>query len=138
MKRWKQEIRGFGGLDYVVFKNVPMRDSKWGEVIDLNPELMEKSVAEALISKRVPLRGLEVKFLRKTLGLSLEKFANALNISDSTVFKWEAKPRVRLHSINEAVVRAFFAEQLEVTLPGKLSVLIGTDRAPNELVLKAS
>lgn len=138
MKRWKEDLRGLGGLDYILFKNVPMRESKWGDVIELNAGIMEKLAAEAIISQRIPFRGREVKFLRKTLGLTLEKFANAIDISDSTVFKWEAKPDERLHQINEAAVRSFFAEQLGVEIPGKFSKLIGTKESPSKLVLKAS
>ena len=138
MKRWKENLHGFGGLDYIIFKNLPMRKSKWGDVIDLNPIVMERLVAEAVIIQRIPLRGREVRFLRKTLGLTLEKFANAINISDSTVFKWEAKLDERLHSLNEAAVRSFFAEQFGVKMPGKFSELIGTDDHPDKIVLKAS
>lgn len=138
MKRWKEDLHGLGGLDYIVFKNVPMRESKWGDVIELNAGIMEKLAAEAIISMRIPLRGREIKFLRKTLGLTLEKFANAIDISDSTVFKWEAKPNERLHQINEVAVRSFFAEELGVKMQGKFSKLVGTKDSPSELVLKAS
>lgn len=138
MKRWKEDVKGLGGLDYIIFKNVPMRESKWGDVIEMDAGLMEKLAADAVISKRIPLRGREVKFLRKALGLTFEKFATAIDISDSTVFKWEAKPDERLHQINEAAVRSFFAEQFGVEMPGKFSELIGTEESPDELVLKAS
>lgn len=138
MKRWKEDIRGFGGLDYVIFKNVPMRESKYGNVIDFNPGLMEKIVAEAIIGSRVPIRGLEVNFLRKTLAFSLDRLAKELNITAAAVRKWEMKRTERLHPINEAAVRALFAEKFGVEMPGKFSALIGTEESPDKLVLKAS
>jgi DNA-binding transcriptional regulator YiaG len=138
MKRWKENIKGIGGLDYIIFKNVPMRESKYGDIIDFNPGLMEKMAAEAIIRSRVPIRGLEVNFLRKTLALSLDRLAKDLNLTAAAVRKWEVKETERLHPINEAAVRALFAEKLSVDMPGKFSELIGTEEGPNELILKAS
>ena len=138
MKRWKEDIHGIGGLDYVIFKSVPMRESKYGDVIDFNPGLMEKMVAEAVIRERVPIRGLEVGFLRKTLALSLERFAKELNLTAAAVRKWELKETERLHLVNEVAVRSFVAEQLGIEMSGKFSELIATKQFPNELVLKAS
>ena len=121
-----------------IFQNVPMRESKWGDVIELKESIMEKLAAEAIITHRIPLRGCEVKFLRKALGLTYERFAAELGVSPSTACKWEQKPDGRLHSFNEAALRAFFAEKLDLEISGKLSELIGTEESPDELVLKAS
>ena len=138
MKRWKEDIRGIGGLDYIIFKNVPMRESKWGDVIDLSPEIMEKVAAEAIIKLRVPLHGQEVKFLRKTLGLTFEQFGGALGVDPSTLCKWEQKPKNRLQTFNEVAVRVFFAERLNVDIPGKFSELVGSTEFPHDVILKAS
>jgi transcriptional regulator with XRE-family HTH domain len=137
LKRRKKDIRGFRGLEYVVFKGVPIRESKLGDVIDLNPELMEKMVAEAVIQVRVPIRGLEVTFLRKTLAFSLDKFAKELGLTAAVVRKWELNENERLHPMNEAVVRAFFGECLNIELSGKLSQLVANTWAPDELVIEA-
>ena len=138
MKRWKEDIKGIGGLEYIIFKNVPMRESKYGDIIDFNGGLMEKMAAEAIIQGRIPLRGLEVNFLRKTLGLSLDRLAKDLNLTAAAVRKWELKETERLHLINEAAVRSLFAEKLGIALSGKFSELIGIEKSPNEVVLKAS
>jgi transcriptional regulator with XRE-family HTH domain len=81
---------------------------------------------------------LEVSFLRKTLALSLDRFAKSLNLTAAAVRKWELKETERLHPINEAMVRSFFAEQLGIEMSGKFSELTRTVDAPKELVLKAS
>ena len=138
MRRWKEDIRGIGGLDYITFKNVPMHESKWGDVIELQESIMEKIAAEAIIVQRVPLRGCEVKFLRKSLGLTYDKFAAELGISASTACKWEQKPDERLSGFNEAALRAYFAEKYGIEISGKLSTLIGSPTRPVEIILKAS
>src|SRR5437762_960591 len=120
IKRWKTDLHGFGGLDYLFFKAVPMRSSKWGDVIDIHPELLEKLAAEALILNGVPIRGRELKFLRKALGFSLERLAKEIDLSDSAIFKWEHKADERLHPMTEAPLRAFFAEKLGLEIPGTL------------------
>lgn len=137
-RRWKEDLTGYYGMSYIHFKNVPMRDSKFGPIIELDIRFLEELAARAIIEHRVPLRGLEVRFLRKTQGLSMERFAAKLGLTSGAVFKWERDPNQRLHPVNEAVVRAFFAEVLSVDLRGRLSELIGTDKTPEKIILKAS
>jgi DNA-binding transcriptional regulator YiaG len=136
--RWKEDLKGLVGLSYIIFKNVPMRKSEHGPIIDLEPGVLEKLAAHAIIKNRIGFHGKEVKFLRKALGLSLEKFANKLGITSGAVFKWEQKPNERLHPMNEVAVRAFVAEQLGIELSGQYSKLLGSDTEPKELILQAS
>jgi DNA-binding transcriptional regulator YiaG len=125
MKRRFQEFTGLVPLEYVRFINVPVKKTKSGDVIALPPHVLEELAAKAVIKERIPLRGREVRFLRKTLGLSLEKFAAKLGLSAGTVLHWERAEDSQLSSMNEAGVRAFVAEELGVELEGKLSALIG-------------
>ncbi len=136
MKKWKENINGLVSLEYIHFVGVPMKDSKHGPVIDLAPEILEQLAAKAVIKNRIPLRGKETKFLRKVLGLSLEKFANKLGLTSGSVFHWEKAENERLTSINEAAVRTLVAEELGVEIPGKFSLLLG-DKI-HELKVKAS
>jgi transcriptional regulator with XRE-family HTH domain len=91
-----------------------------------------------LIKARVPLRGKEVKMLRKVLGFSLERFAAEIKLTSGSTFKWENKADERLHPINEFAVRALFAEKLGLEVSGKYSELIATPDKAKEIVLKAS
>ncbi len=125
MKKWKENLAGLISLEYVHFINVPMKDSKHGPVIDLAPDVLETLAAKAVITHRVPLRGKEVKFLRKTIGLSLEKFANKLGLTSGSVFHWERAGNERLAPINEAAVRSLVAEELNIEISGKFSDLLG-------------
>jgi DNA-binding transcriptional regulator YiaG len=137
IKRWKENIQGLLGLDYLHFENVPMYESEHGPIIDVAPGVLETLAAHAIIQERVPIRGIEMKFLRKSIGLSMERFASQLGLTSGAVFKWEHQPTERLHPTNEAVVRAFFAEKLNINISGKLSQLIGVQNTPKNLTLKA-
>ncbi len=136
MKKWKENLDGLVALDYIHFTSVPMKDSKHGPVIDLAPEVLDRLAAMAVIIERIPLRGLEVKFLRKASGLSLEKFANKIGLTSGTVFHWEKAEEQRLTPVNEAAVRALLAEELGIDISGKFSQLLG-DRH-HDIDVKAS
>ena len=136
-KKWKGDLKNPTPLEYIVFKNVPMHSSKHGDVIDLDPGVLEMLAAKAVIEARIPLRGKEVRFLRKVLGLSYEKFAGPMDLSAATVMKWEKAEFDRLHLVNEVAVRAFVAERLGLHIEGVFSKLVG-DRTPKVLELKAS
>jgi hypothetical protein len=136
MKR--QLIEGYMDLNYVVLLDVPVRDSKFGPIIDLDPAFVEKRIAEELITQRVPLRGREIQFLRKTLGLSLEKFANSFGYSAGGVLKWERDPEKRLDALTEAGLRSWFAEKFEVKLPGKFKELVGYEKSPERVEVRTA
>ena len=136
-KRWKESLHGIGGLSYILFKNIPMRESKFGPVIEINEAILEDLAARALIEYRVPLRGLEVKFLRKVLQLSMDAFSEKLGLTAGAVFKWEQKSEEKLHPINEIAVRAFVADSLGIEISGKFSEMVSHEKTPKEIVLKA-
>lgn len=126
MKRWTENINYLVPLDYIIFTNVPMRESKYGDVIDLTGEVLselEVLAAKAVILSHVPLRGREVKFLRKVLGLSLERFASHLGLTSGTVFRWEKDEKERIALVNEIAVKLFVAEQFGVEVSNKFSEL---------------
>ena len=136
MKKWKENIKNLVALDYIYFLNVPIKESKHGPVIDLPPDTLDRLAAIAVIKERIPLRGIEVNFLRKVLGLSLEKFANKLGLSSGTVFHWEKAKKEILAAVNEVAVRSFVAEELNIEIPAKFSLLLG-DQA-RDIKVKAS
>lgn len=137
MKKWKEKsVDGLVPLDYIRFLNVPMKQSKYGPIIDLEPSTLDQLAAKAIIKQRIPLRGKEVKFLRKVLGLSLEKFANKMGLSSGTVFHWEKVETERLAPVNEVCVRSLLAEELNVDLQAKFSQLLG--QSHDRIDVKAS
>jgi len=132
-----KNIEGFGGLDYVVVQGVPVRSSKLGEVIQISLDDIERKVAKKIIEIGVPVRGAEVRFLRKALGLSLGRLGAALGLSGTAILKWEKEPKKRLSQINEAVVRSFFAETLKLKINGWFSKLVSHSETPEIMYLKA-
>jgi len=126
------------GLDYVYLENVPVRRTVYGDVIDEDPALIERLIATEIVRRGVPLRGAEVQFLRKTLGLSMARFGKLLGLSAAAILKWERARSQRLLPANEVAVRALIAEQLDLAIEGKFSVLKGMADTPERLMLRVA
>lgn len=138
MKRWKEDIVGIGQLDYFVFKDVPMRDSEWGPVIEMRLQTMETLALRALVIQRIPIRGLEVKFIRKCLGLTIQEFASKLRLTHGAIQAWEKAEKARLLPMNEIALRALVAEELKIDIVGHFSELLGVASTPKRIELLAS
>ena len=123
------------GLDYVYLENFPVRQTKHGEVLDADLAAIEREIASQIIRQGIPIRGAEVKFLRKSLGLSMERFGALLGLSPPAILKWERAPQKRLHPINEVAVRALMAERLGIFVEGNFTVLRGKSVTPDRLLL---
>jgi DNA-binding transcriptional regulator YiaG len=131
-------LKGMGGLHYVEVRQVPYMMSPRkdvGKVIQPDLGEIEKRVASEIIRQQVPLRGQEVNFLRKALGLSMEKFAVSIGLTAASVLKWERTRNKRLAPINEAAVRSLVAEKLGIDIPGKFSSLVGAKESPRKLTV---
>jgi len=126
------------GLDYVYLENIPVRQTKHGEVLDVDLEVIEREIAGEIVGQGIPIRGAEVKFLRKFLGLSMERFGALLGLSPPAILKWERDLEKRLHPTNEVAVRALMAEQLNIILEGKFTVLKGKAVNPGCLTLRVA
>jgi DNA-binding transcriptional regulator YiaG len=124
------------GLNYV-YLVVPTSKTKSGEeFIDLPMGQIDRAIASKIIEARVPIRGAEVVFLRKALGMTLSAWAKELGLTAAGIMKWEKAHKKRLSRVNEAAVRAFCAEQLAIKLGGKWSELVAHDVTPKKLSLK--
>lgn len=126
------------GLDYVEVKHVPIRVSKDKSIGDvIVPKLgeIEKLVSAEIIRQALPLRGKEVQFLRKALGLSMEKFAVKLGLTAASILKWERATTKRLALVNEFAVRGFVSERLKLGAPVRFSDLSDTSETPKKLVV---
>lgn len=124
------------GLDYVYVRAPVMKTEDGEEYIDLPMGVIEKAIAIKLIEARVPIRGQEVKFIRKTLGLTLKDWASELGLSAAGVLKWEKAADSRLTKVNEAAVRAVTAEKLGIDIPGEWSKLVAKKDTPKRLSLR--
>ena len=124
------------GLDYLYIKAPVRKDEDGEEYIDLLMGAIEEAIAAKLIEARVPIRGLEVMFLRKTFGMSLKDWSAEFGLSAAGVMKWEKAPKVRLSKVNEAAVRALSAEKLGLNIDGVWSNLVAKQVTPKRLSLK--
>jgi DNA-binding transcriptional regulator YiaG len=123
------------GLDYI-YVIVPVARADDGtEYIDLPPNKVEKAIARKLIEARIPIRGCEVRFLRSALGMSLKDWGQQFGMSAAGVQKWEKQKFKRLAPANEAAVRSFCGEHLQIAVDGKWSMLVSKDKVPKKLSL---
>jgi DNA-binding transcriptional regulator YiaG len=131
-------IKGVGALDYPEVHGVPMLlDDEHGESVHAQVlGEVELQVAAEIILRKLPIRGAEVEFLRKALGLSRLEFAKGLSLSDVAVLKWERTSEKRLVPINEVAVRAYFAQRLKIKIEGTFDALIGDESTPKKLVIQ--
>lgn len=124
------------GLDYV-YLIVPVSKTKEGEeFIDLPMGVIDRGIAARLIEERVPIRGSEASFLRKTLGLSLKDWAHEFGLSAAGVLKWERARDKRLAPVNEAAIRAFCAEHLGIVIAGVWSKLVAKADTPAKVSVR--
>ncbi|MBS1960467.1 MAG: hypothetical protein JST80_13400 [Bdellovibrionales bacterium] len=133
-------LKGVANLDYPEVHGVPMiKNEEHGEGVHAQVlGEVEHLVATEIISQKLPIRGAEVEFLRKSIGLSRLEFAKGLELSDVAVLKWERAKSKRLAMVNEIAVRAYFAQRLKVKLVGTIEGLVGVDSVPKKLVIQFS
>ena len=115
----KNVIEGYAGLEYIriTFKGKALPHKKLKD--------LEKEMSQIIIQIR-PLRGKEVKFLRKVLGLSLGKLVVEMQgmVDQSTVSRWEKKGEERLSPANESLMRSFFAYKFDLKIWAIPKILI--------------
>ena len=111
------------GLDNITLVGVPVyvcplhgvQAAALGEVA-----LLHQDIAQALLKQERPLRGAEIRFLRKHCGWSQEELANRLGVTEVTVSRWEtgATP---IGSANQVALRYLF--MAPTTFPPRLRFL---------------
>ena len=121
MKR--TSIKNFGGLTYVTVTNIPLKQTEFGDVIDVEPRELERLVAMALIEHKIPVRGAEFRVMKSAVGLSNESIAKQLGISRNTVLKWGRETEKRLPPPYEMLVRVLVAESLGMELSATIEEL---------------
>jgi DNA-binding transcriptional regulator YiaG len=130
------DLKKYGGLDYVKVLHLPLRVSKSvGDIVDIRLRDLELEIANELLRQHVPLRGREVEFLRKVLGLSMERFAAKLGLTSGTILRWERGKDTRLAFVNEYAVRGFVADALGGKVTIKFSDLSDSSKTPERLVV---
>ena len=104
-------IEKYAGLEYITL-------TCKGDRVSFNTALeIEKKISEIIIRK-MPIRGIELSYLRKQLNLSCAKLSLAINgaLSSSAIAKLEKKGNIRLSPVNEVFFRTFFAKKLNIEM----------------------
>ena len=57
----KTTMNNFGGLTYLTISNIPVKETEFGDAIDMEPGELERLVSIALINNKVPIRGVEFR-----------------------------------------------------------------------------
>lgn len=119
------------GLEYVsVVLPISRVSGEHGELVDAKTwSSAELLVGRELISRKYPIRGLELRYLRKTLGYSLRDYSALLGLSQTAVMKWEKQTKRRLDPINEVAVRALCAQLLKLELRAWFDELRGCEKS---------
>src|SRR5262249_123708 len=86
----KKETFVFNGLGFPIeLVNWPMKKVIGEWVIDINLNALQVFVFKGLIHKSHPLTGGELRFMRKFMHLTTETLGTELDVTPTTVVKWE-------------------------------------------------
>lgn len=125
------KLENFQGLEYITVLNVPTKKVGSHEVLAIDHSYIEESVAKKILALGVRFRGKEVRFLRKVLGLSLEKMAAKIHLTSGAIQKWEKKENEPISPVNEIVLRAFFNDQFKIPMPLHFNEFLGVEEYKN-------
>lgn len=132
-------MENFAGLEWLTVIGAPAKKTRFGVGVEADLlKKIEEKVAAFIVEKRVPIRGVEVEFLRKTLGYSLGRMGAELGYSSAGILKWERTKNKRLDKVNEIAVRTWAAEQLKLEISGRFSKLIGASNEQEHVTIKAA
>lgn len=108
------------GLDNVYIEGVEVtRDDTGDEVVRLpNIGLLHRLIAKALVDKRGPLTGRELRFLRTEMGYTQAELARIVQVDTQTVGRWE-RGETPIPGAADMLVRKLVLERLglEETVP---------------------
>lgn len=109
----KKETFIYEGLGFPIkLIDTPMKKVFGEWVIDIDMTALQEFVFKRLLHKSYPLRGREVRFMRKFLEMSTTEFGKKLGVSHATVVKWE-KEQTRMSPMQESYIRMFLFEFLK-------------------------
>lgn len=102
------------GLDNVVLTGITIYKCSCGEKMPeiKNIDGLHKVIANALVKKKTPLSGKEVRFLRKQMGLSAKELAGVLDVTPVTVSRWENESE-SLGVANDKLIRMLYIQMLQ-------------------------
>jgi putative zinc finger/helix-turn-helix YgiT family protein len=103
------------GLPNVWLLGVEIFECACGEKFAFIPCLddLHKIIAIDLLEKEDQLSGLEIRFLRKHMGLRANDFAKQIGVSSVTVSRWEREETIPPEPIDR-LIRFFYASEMKL------------------------
>ncbi len=103
------------GLDNVYIEGVEIVRDDHGEEVVKIPRIgvLHRLIAKALIDKRGPLDGRELRFLRTEMGMTQAGLAEILHVDAQTVGRWE-RGETPTQATADTLVRKLAAERLDI------------------------
>jgi len=112
-KEQKKKTFVYTGLGIPVkLVNAPMRKMAGEWILDLDMELLQRVVLEALIHKPTLLSGTEIRYIRKYMYLSMVEFSKVFGVSHVSVSKWE-NSRNGISPALDVCIRLWMMEKIE-------------------------
>lgn len=112
--------------------NAPMRKVMGDWALDINLNLLEQWVLQALILKPVALSGSEVRFIRLHFNMTLKDFGKRFDVSHVAVMKWEGKEKqaTKMNWTTEKDLRLFVFTQLSLAPKDFLKIYQELEKKP--------
>lgn len=110
------DMKNFGDLTYITIVNIPVKESEFGDIIDMEPRKLESLVAQAIIKHSIPICGAEFRIIKSAINLSNEAIGELIGVSRNTVLKWGKNIESRIPVSSEMLLRLLAAEKLGLTI----------------------
>jgi DNA-binding transcriptional regulator YiaG len=138
----RREARAYteGGLRDVWLEDVDVaRCATCRDVVLMvpDPHALERAIVAALVRARGPLRGPEIRFLRRAMALSGKRLASLLGVTPSVLSRWENE-KSPIGAQSDRLLRTLAGRE-DALEPAEVAALLAVDdptpRAP-EMVLR--
>ncbi|MGD9125350.1 MAG: YgiT-type zinc finger protein [Desulfarculaceae bacterium] len=102
------------GLDNVVVQDAEQWACKCGEqVVELPHGRLRSEVGRALLEKRSPLTGPEIRFLRKAMALKGVELARLMGVNEATLYRWESGDKP-ISAVSDRLLRLLYAARKDI------------------------
>lgn len=106
------------GLEYVYIKKVRAINTSYSLSVNI-PKVKEihEKIVTLILKHNIPLRGKELRFIRKTLKIIQVDLSNLLGIAQSTLVTWESKELdQQIDSAHSYFLQQYFREKCGLSL----------------------
>ncbi len=112
------------GLNNIYITGILIWKCTCGEIMPEIPRIedLHKLIAKGLVEQKAPLKGSELRFIRKQMGMSAKDFSKLLYVSPVTVSRWETGTE-NIGPGNEKLIRLIYVQTIEEECDKVFSVM---------------